>query len=214
MPLRGRSGNERPPGAPRRRNDARRHAAKNGLDGAVIMATPQAEDLVVPFEYLGQLNAAVKQPDAVHVADAAIERRVVAEDDGWTVRRSIKRIGKKREPPLAQRAGTRLFHHGVEADQAHRKVVDDKLHKNSGSATIVGQSENACFKSRTRSWLPGTMKTGILTAPSAVFAAKHILPVGRECAVSPVMTMASGCGRNARNLSSARSVSMLVSATR
>ncbi len=74
-------------------DDARRHAAEYGLDGAVIMAAPQGENLAVPLEDRGELGAALEQANPVHMADAAIEWRVVHEDDGWTVRRGPQRIG-------------------------------------------------------------------------------------------------------------------------
>ncbi len=68
-------------------------AAEYGFDGAVIMAAPKAENLAVAFEDRGELGAALEQANPVHMADAAIEWRVMHEDDGWAVRRGIERIG-------------------------------------------------------------------------------------------------------------------------
>ena len=74
-------------------DDARRHAAEHRLDRAVVMAAPQAEDLVMALENRREFGAAVDEPNSVHVTDAAVERWMVHEDNRRALRFGVKRVG-------------------------------------------------------------------------------------------------------------------------
>jgi hypothetical protein len=113
----------------RRRGRDRGHGARPPhLNRPMDMAAHQALDVGVTAHQFRQAHVALAQSRVVERGDAAVERRMVHEEDGRPVAFAEPRF-EPVEPFAAELAVRLARHQGIERDQAHRQVFDRVLQK-------------------------------------------------------------------------------------
>jgi hypothetical protein len=71
----------------------------------------------------------VEKANAVHVADAAIEGRMVQEDKGWDVGFLCELAIQEGKALIGQRAVALAGHQGIESDEPHGTGLDHEIER-------------------------------------------------------------------------------------